>query len=582
MLAKVWCLLLLLTSSAFSARVQRVMQNATAGSGLQIGSMVSERYELMSLLKSTDWPSTPFPGFEKISFLGKGAFGETWLAYDHARKQNVAIKFFYRKEGYRIVLLNLQKANQQERKELATASEECNAPTNIIRAKKSEAGQARFAECFDNKVKDPTYAHLVMEVAGSHTLEEYLKANPRLPSATILRIAKMMLEGLVQMEGHYVHRDIKPANVMLYTGDDGELYLRFIDFGLVVENGATSGVAGTPMFLPPEMWPVVPAKWQMTSAFDVYSTGETLYSMMCGKTFHEAIFNKYGQHQNEVQIKRRLVNERPEGFCNPKDPKEERLAFLFELVVNGMMNPDATRRSSPTLLLKNGIFEGIQTLKVEKQEESFLPVIVQKPKPQPVIEPAFQKPQVPSFLDQCHASKEHWFKNAPACCLQERYDPLRQAICERPCGPDVPYINGRCQNDCQVTSSRRLSFDPSQYCCVDLAWASPKCIYRDYLPHGDGWGWQHQKAMLPEINVKKSPFAPQQHMPYGRELSPQPDRGRNQQHMQQFQYAQRQQSPQPRGNQNPFQLPNIRQHNVMYNFGNQNYANDQKVRNKYW
>jgi len=418
----------------------------------------------------------------------------------------------------------------------------------------------------------------VMEVAGSHTLEEYLKANPRLPSATILRIAKMMLEGLVQMEGNYVHRDIKPANVMLYTGDDGELYLRFIDFGLVVKNGAVSSVAGTPMFLPPEMWPVVPASGRMTSAFDVYSTGETLYSMMCGKTFHEAIFNRYGQHQNEVQIKSRLVNERPEGFCNPKDPTDKRLASLFELVVMGMMNADATRRSSATSLLSSPIFDGIQTLKVEKPQESLLPVIVQKPKPQPVIEPVFEKPQVPSFLDMCHESKKHWFENAPACCLQERYDPLRQAICERPCGPDVPYVDGRCQNNCQVTSSRQLTFDTSQYCCVDWAWPSPTCIYRDSLPDGDGWGWQHQKAMLPEINVKKSPFAPQQQMPYGRELSPQPNRRFNQQAMPQYQqYAQRNLSPQPRGNQNPFQLPNIKQHNVMYNFGN-----NQKARNNYW
>lgn len=242
-----------------------------------------------------------------------------------------------------------------------------------------------------------------------------------------------------------------------------------------------------------------------------------------------------------------------------------------------MMNADAAGRSSPTSLLSSPIFEGIQTLKVEKPKESLLPVIVQKPKPQPVIEQVFEKPQVPSFLDKCHESKKHWFENAPACCLQERYDPLRQAICERPCGPDVPYINGRCQNSCQVTSSRQLTFDTSQYCCVDLAWPNPTCIYRDSLPHGDGWGWQQQKAWLPEINGKKSPFMPQQQMRYGRERSPQPDRRLNQQPIQQYQYAQHHLSPQPQRNQNPFQLPNIQQHNVMYNFGN-----EQKPRNKYW
>merc|ERR1712019_120841 len=293
---------------------------------------------------------------------------------------------------------------------MGDAGAEYDAPGSIIKGKAHEAGMTRFAQCFENKVTDPTYAHLVMEVAGTQNLEEYLGAHKSgLGSQTILRIAKMMLEGLVQMEGKYVHRDIKPANVMLYTGDDGELYLRFIDFGLVVTNGAKSGVAGTPMFLPPEMCPVVPASAVMTSAFDVYSTGETLYSLMCGKTFHEAIFNQYGQHQNEQQIKSRLVKERPEGFCNPKDPKDDRLAALFELVVMKMMSADATRRSSPTKLLSSDIFEGIETLKVEKPRGSLLPDIVQKPKPQPVIVPVIEKPQVPSFLDQCHDSKQFWF-----------------------------------------------------------------------------------------------------------------------------------------------------------------------------
>merc|ERR1712187_504720 len=139
---------------------------------------------------------------------------------------------------------------------LADAGAECDAPTNIMKAKKHEAGVKRFAQCFENKVNDPTYAHLVMQVAGSQNLEEYLAAHRGgLKSQTMLRIAKMMLEGLVQMEGKYVHRDIKPANVMLYTdAEDGELYLNFIDFGLVTPQNARAGIAGTPMFLPPEMW----------------------------------------------------------------------------------------------------------------------------------------------------------------------------------------------------------------------------------------------------------------------------------------------------------------------------------------
>merc|ERR1719428_2334064 len=110
-----------------------------------------------------------------------------------------------------------------------------------------------------------------MEVAGTDNLEEYL-AKGNLSSTTTLRVAKMMLEGLVQMEGAYVHRDIKPANLMVYQdSEDKELYLRYIDFGLVLSEGAVAGASGTPMFMPPETWPVVPPSVKFTYAFDIYS-----------------------------------------------------------------------------------------------------------------------------------------------------------------------------------------------------------------------------------------------------------------------------------------------------------------------
>jgi hypothetical protein len=222
----------------------------------------------------------------------------------------------------------------------------------------------------------------------------------------------------------------------------------------------------------------------MTSAFDVYSTGETLYSMICGKTFHEFIFNKYG-HRGDREISRALNQVNPATLCTPRSS----LQPLFQLVVSGMMPAVASTRASPAALLANSMFNGIQTLK-EKPKPVDKPVIQQPVKPVMEI-PVVKKLAEPSFLDKCHANKKFWFKNAPACCLQERYDPLRHAICERPCGPNVAYKNGRCENNCQATSTGNFKFDDKQQCCVSLAWNPPRCIYRDYLPKGDGWGWMH-------------------------------------------------------------------------------------------
>merc|ERR1719409_582728 len=146
---------------------------------------------------------------------------------------------------------------------------------------------------------------------------------------------------------------------MVYTdSDDGELYLRIIDFGLVATEGSYSGVAGTPMYMPPEMWPEVPARPRITYHFDIYSAGETLYELICGKTFHENIFDTYGS-RGERQIARALQTETPQRFCNPS----ESVAPLFDLVVKKMMSPSAPARASATKLLESGVFEGVVTTK---------------------------------------------------------------------------------------------------------------------------------------------------------------------------------------------------------------------------
>merc|ERR1719330_552666 len=160
------------------------------------------------------------------------------------------------------MLLNMNNANYQEKMQLRTAGTECDIPKKIIQAKNTPAGADRFALCIANNVNDRKYAYLVLQVAGTTDLEDWVKKNRRyISGAFATRLAKMMLEGLVQMEGQYVHRDIKPANIMVYEAD-GQLYLRFIDFGLVINDGNTNdGIGGTPMFMPPEFWPVIPSRY---------------------------------------------------------------------------------------------------------------------------------------------------------------------------------------------------------------------------------------------------------------------------------------------------------------------------------
>lgn len=497
-------------AEAQAAASVEVEAGSASGSGLQAGSLMLDRYTLISVLDSDAWPPGGVPGYTKVGYLGKGAFGETWLARDAKDGKEVAIKFFYRAGRYGAVeLLNMNKATPQEKEQLKTAGAECDLPRSIVNAKGTPSGADRFALCLENRVSHPQHSHLVLQVAGTEDLEQYVKKQGgRLRPAEVKRLAKMMLEGLAQMEGHYVHRDIKPANLMVYK-EGGEVYLRFIDFGLVVREGSGGGVAGTPMFMPPEMWPVVPRSATFRSSFDVYSTGETIYWLICGKTFHEYIFNRFGgRGDNELQ--RALVGTEPRTMCKPQAGFED----LYEVVVGGMLKGSVAGRSKASALLDNRVFQGIDTSKPKAaapQEEAPpqskpgaappqlkpqppkpqppKPQVPQPPKPQPFqnVQPQ-EAPREPSLLDRCHDDKGFWFANVGKCCLTEKYDPKRDAVCARPCGPNVAYSDGKCANNCQPTSSAQDEFSKTKFCCVSRVWKD-KCIYAKYLPRGEGWRW---------------------------------------------------------------------------------------------
>jgi len=482
--------------------VEEAGSGAASGSGLQAGSVVLGRYELVSLLGAAAWPSGGLRGYEKAGYLGRGAFGEAWLAVDKSTGEQVAVKFFYR-EGYNgaVTLLNLRNANAQERGQLQEAGTECDTPRKIIGSKSAGPGAERFALCYANRVSDPQYSHLVLQVAGSESLEDWARSHRGgLAGGDGLRLAKMMLEGLAQMEGKYVHRDIKPANLMVYT-EGGKPYLRFIDFGLVVSHGKTDYVGGTPMFMPPEVWPVVPRSPTFTQAFDVYSTGETLYWLLCGFTFHEKIFNMVGA-RGETEIKKALVSNDPRRFCTPPSA----LSALFEIVVGQMMSASPQGRSKASQLLAQPIFQGVETSPpgaVEAPQQTKpsggpggrQPARQPEVRPRPVVvQPEAEKPAAPTFMDMCHGQKAFWFQNLAACCLQAKYDPKREAVCQRPCGPKVAYQGGQCASNCQATSSGQFEFSKAMSCCVATVWKT-KCIYPDHIPSGEGWRWMAAEGM---------------------------------------------------------------------------------------
>ena len=88
----------------------------------------------------------------------------------------------------------------------------------------------------------------------------------------LVRIAVHVLRGLSSIHvAGVVHRDIKPPN--LFLAGAGEAMVG--DFGIAVDpHGSARGeLAGTPMFLAPELWAGEPA----TARSDLYSAAATLH-----------------------------------------------------------------------------------------------------------------------------------------------------------------------------------------------------------------------------------------------------------------------------------------------------------------
>ena len=119
-------------------------------------------------------------------------------------------------------------------------------------------------------------AYVVQRYVDGIDLEELLgihaAASRRIPLPTLIHLAVNVFHGLsaIHVAG-VVHRDIKPPN--LFLAGSGEAMVG--DFGIAVDPNAARApeVAGTPMFIAPELWEGQPA----TPRTDLYSAAATLH-----------------------------------------------------------------------------------------------------------------------------------------------------------------------------------------------------------------------------------------------------------------------------------------------------------------
>eukprot|EP00796_Vickermania_ingenoplastis_P007751 gene7750-biopygen5203 len=127
------------------------------------------------------------------------------------------------------------------------------------------------------------------------SLARLLRVKPELFTISVVRrYAKQILEGLAYLHRNkVVHRDLKPENVLLTS--DG--VAKLTDFGCskdLKEGQTCKTLAGTPMFIAPEVLSEKPVEYGYGAAADIWSLGCTVLSLLG--------YDPWVQEGNDVQL----------------------------------------------------------------------------------------------------------------------------------------------------------------------------------------------------------------------------------------------------------------------------------------
>ena len=198
------------------------------------------------------------PDFEVIRLLGRGGFGEVWLARCKV-------------DVYRAIKVLPKRAlTQVELNGIRTCAIQAGGHPNVITV--LHVGET------------PDWLYYVMELADGYrtaptfhsddyeprTLQSDLGRRGHLQFAEAISIARQVLAGLRHLhERDLLHRDVKPGNVVFVDG-----VAKLADIGLVVQASRRVGGGGT--------WAYAPPEGVVDRSGDLYALGKTLYQMVTG------------------------------------------------------------------------------------------------------------------------------------------------------------------------------------------------------------------------------------------------------------------------------------------------------------
>ncbi len=238
---------------------------------------------------SLDLPPPTIPDHQLLCLIGRGAYGEVWLARN-AISTPRAVKIVHRQ--------SFQRAEHFEREfngllKFEPISRSHDGLVDILQiGRRDDAGyffyvmeladaaklhsEDRRSKIEDSKGSECGTCHLPSSILhpqnyAPHTLRSELQTRGHVPPAECVAVGLKLAAALEHLHANgLVHRDIKPSNIIFVNGEP-----KLADIGLVTAIDEAHSLVGTVGYIPPE--------GPGTPQADLYSLGKVLYEIAFGK-----------------------------------------------------------------------------------------------------------------------------------------------------------------------------------------------------------------------------------------------------------------------------------------------------------
>jgi serine/threonine-protein kinase len=165
---------------------------------------------------------------------------------------------------------------------------------DFLRRFENEAGSTgrihhpNVVSIYESAQADDGTPYIAMEFLEGESLRQVLMERGAIPPPEVAEILQQVARGLnAAHKLGIIHRDLKPDNIFLTHGDDGELIVKVVDFGIAKlrESAAlhtqTGLILGTPAYMSSEQAYGMRSD-ELDARSDIYSLGVVVYEMLTG------------------------------------------------------------------------------------------------------------------------------------------------------------------------------------------------------------------------------------------------------------------------------------------------------------